>query len=171
MRLAIDLDWTTIQSSPSYDDWGWYGADPWTWLDMPPVYGAIDALVQLHDLRHDITFVTARFEHPVTEQWLHEHLGTGWYGLREGVKDKWTVPADLYLDDSPAFLRKLWEKGVCTVRFNQAHNQEAPCSYHVNTWPQFVRLVGDGPNVRVEKHKRIDDYKRKRAIGGDRAEA
>jgi hypothetical protein len=168
VRLVIDLDWTTIQSSPSYSEWGWYGADPWTWIDMPPVYGAIESLVELHELRHDITFVTARFEHPVTEQWLCDHLGVGWYDLVEGVTDKHVIPADIYLDDSPKFLEGMWRAGVCTVKFCHEHNIDAPCSYKVNTWAQFVRLV-ESPDTDTAVPRRTDPYKMKRAALGDRS--
>lgn len=169
MKLAIDLDWTTIQSSPDYNLWSWYDEDPWTWLEQPPIDGALEGIQYLHDHGHDITFVTARYEHPVTEQWLHDHLGsTGWWTLIEGTSDKWNVPADAYLDDSPTVVKGLWERGLCVVKYKHSRNLDVPCSYAVDSWPEFIELVDGGMETKWKRRMRSDPYRAKRAKDGDR---
>lgn len=167
MRLALDLDYTTLIPQPD-GGFQWYREDPQTWLDFPPADGAIDVLELLHADGHELMFVTARDEHPITKQWLRKHLNCYPYTCVEGQPRKWEEKADLWLDDSPSVLDGLWRRGLCAVKFMRPQNFDAPCSYEVDGWYDFLTLIDSQPDVSVQRRKRSDPFKVRRAARGDR---
>lgn len=171
MRLAIDMDYVTVEPQVGWYEWDttWWKEDPWTWLHFPPVEGALEGLRALHDEGHDIVFATARGEHAVNEQWLHDHLGsTHWWSLIEGCKNKWEVDADLWLDDSPIVLEGVWKRGLCVVKFCTKHNGASPCSYAAHGWQHFLQLMEMGLDTRRKRRQRTDPRAREQAVVGDR---
>ncbi len=171
MRLAIDLDNTTINVGGK-DSWnGWWdrwNADPWKFLDCPTVEGAPEILEAIHGMGHDIVYVTARHEHPVTHQWLADNR-IDFGPLFEATRSKWEVDADVYLDDSPTVVEGLWKRGFCVVKFARPYNAATPCRHKVDTWVEFYDLIAfDGLDLgrrRNIPHKW--EQRRRRAANGD----
>jgi hypothetical protein len=108
-----------------------------------PIDGAVDAIRLLEAQGHDVVFVTHRplWSWKDTGVWLADHLGHGRQTYY--VPDKSDARCDIYLDDSPHVLADLRKKaGVRVVRFKQPWNAKSKAWRSVDTWPEFVGLIG-----------------------------
>jgi 5'(3')-deoxyribonucleotidase len=113
-----------------------------------PIDGAVDGIRLLEAQGHDVVFVTHRPNWAAmdTLMWLDDHLGRtpdgeGWETYF--VQDKSLANCDIYLDDSPHVLAALRKKAVVrVVRFKQPWNAKSKAWRSVDTWPEFVGLIG-----------------------------
>jgi 5'(3')-deoxyribonucleotidase len=105
--------------------------------------GATDALHQLAMHGHQIVIITMKPDWAVhdTFAWIADHrLPTREVHI---TSEKWYVPCDVYLDDSPEQLASYTEKrpGSMICRFVRPWNTPVPGVVDVKTWPEFVNRV------------------------------
>ena len=110
-------------------------------LDTFP--GAVDALHQLKSDGHDIVIITTKpsFAIEDTHDWIGRHgLGADEIHILE---DKWTVAADVYLDDGPHILPPLVRhRPASTVcRYVRPWNKPVEGAVDVNNFDEFRDLV------------------------------
>ena len=128
-------------------------SDFWKWssnLDgrsvfwhLEPFPGAVEAVRELNDEGHDIVIITTKPHFAVqdTHEWIerHEIPATEIHIL----EDKWTVPADVYLDDGPHILPSLVEhrpqSTVC--RYVRPWNDPVPGAVDVEGFDDFRDVV------------------------------
>ena len=104
--------------------------------------GAVEALHRLYR-EHDIVIVTTKPEWAIhdTLAWLAEHR----IPTREVhmIEQKWRVPCDVYLDDSPHQVQSIHlhrpEAAMC--RFVRPWNDPVPGVHDVEDWASFQALV------------------------------
>jgi 5'(3')-deoxyribonucleotidase len=104
--------------------------------------GAVEALHRLYQ-EHDIVIVTTKPEWAIhdTLAWLAEHR----IPTREVhmIEQKWRVPCDVYLDDSPHQVQSIHhhrpEAAMC--RFVRPWNDPVPGVHNVENWATFEVLV------------------------------
>lgn len=131
---------------PDMDEfWGWarnHGG-PTVFRHLEPYRGAVETLRDLNRRGHDIVIVTAKPDWAVhdTFEWLADHR----IPTREVhcIEDKWQIPCDLYLDDSPyvvpALVQRRPEAVVC--RFERPWNVPVEGARDVTSWSGFASLV------------------------------
>jgi len=105
--------------------------------------GAIEALHQLAGHSHEIVILTLKPDWAVhdTFAWIADHrLPTREVHI---LSEKWKVPCDIYLDDSPGQLTRYLEKRpdslVC--RFVRPWNDPIEGVHDVRSWEDFVELA------------------------------
>jgi len=114
--------------------------------------GAVRSLVRLAR-SHDIVIITAKPDWAVADTlaWIAEHR----LPTREvhvvGMHDpKWTVPCDVYLDDSPYQIETIHthrrESQMC--RYVRPWNDPVPGVHDVHDWEEFEELVNKLSNQR-----------------------
>lgn len=110
-------------------------------LDTYP--GAVEALGRLEAAGHDIVIITTKPDWAVhdTFAWIADRrLPTREVHITE---DKWQVPCDVYLDDSPYQVDSLHRHRpeTAVVRFVRPWNQPVPGTHEVESWDDFEALV------------------------------
>ncbi len=111
---------------------------------LEPYPGAIDSLRLLRKRKHRIVIVTTKpnWARVDTFRWLADHdLPTNEVHLADR---KYEVDCDVYLDDAPHVLDELVEhrsdRMIC--RFVRPWNRPVAGTVDVESWEQFVELVG-----------------------------
>lgn len=102
----------------------------------------------LHSLAldgHEIVILTMKPDWAVhdTFAWIADHrLPTREVHI---LTAKWTVPCDVYLDDSPHQLQKYLDERPDSVicRFVRPWNEPVPGARDIESWPEFAELVGE----------------------------
>jgi 5'-nucleotidase len=115
---------------------------PGTFANLEVVPHAKECLRFLHDLGHEIWFVT----NPWTKQsviekmdWVDIHFPfLGWQRVI-ATKDKGMIKGDLLLDDSPNTLVQ-FEHGM-QVCFHKLYNCHVSSDHRVHDWLEFTQLV------------------------------
>jgi len=92
---------------------------------------------------HQIVIITAKPDWAVhdTFAWIAEHrIPTREVHITE---DKWRVPCDIYLDDSPRQVRELRERrsGALVCRFVRPWNDPVAGTHDVTGWKDFAAFV------------------------------
>jgi len=144
VKLGIDVDGVLAAYQTAYDIHGgleWW--KPEVYIEAEPVKGALDAVREL-STQHKLVAITARAEHPATNQWLNEHGFGSYISELHHTKQKWNVPCHIYLDDGAQFLNGIYERGLVGVRYRYPHNANAFAKYSVNDWTEFVALIRSG---------------------------
>lgn len=121
---------------------------PSIFRDLTPYPGALEALERLA-VDHHLVILTVKPEWAIADtfNWLVDHhLPTREVHI---LRDKWLVPCDIYLDDSPDMLPRLAqhrpEAVVC--RFIRPWNHPVDGCREVANWHEFatvVREFGEG---------------------------
>lgn len=115
--------------------------DPTFFRHIPPVSGAVDAVVTLSE-RYEIFVASAAMEHPVSFAakfaWLREFLPMIPPARCVFCGDKSIIGADYLIDDSPYQLIRF--KGEPII-FTAGHNVHETRFRRVNDWPDVVRLL------------------------------
>lgn len=113
------------------------------WADMPVVPGAQGALAELHDLGHQITFLTSRHDsiQAVTNVWVREHFGF----LKADVKftglHKATAACSVYIDDNPEVLEKLHAGGKQAITFDRHWNRGVETWARAKSWADILTIL------------------------------
>ena len=118
------------------------------WFNTPPVEGALDALKALKKNGHSVHICTSRpgFEVATTE-WLNRFRVP--YDSVTISEDKTIVDVDVFVEDSPTNLMKLWESGVEAIRFDQPWNRNMDFHgwkrkpYFVESWSEVKECVDE----------------------------
>ena len=105
--------------------------------------GSIEALAELSVQGHEIVIITLKPEWAVhdTFAWIADHK----IPTREVhiTSEKWKVPCDIYLDDSPSQLSRYLEERsdrlVC--RFVRPWNDPVAGAHDILTWNDFVMFT------------------------------
>jgi uncharacterized HAD superfamily protein len=110
-------------------------------LDCEPIPGAVESIQRLWDDGFDIQFVTHRGENLAedTEEWLASlDLPT----TVHYVEDKWTVGADVYLDDKPENVADILANEADAYLMAQPWNEHAQEHLPtVKSWAEFEWLL------------------------------
>jgi 5'(3')-deoxyribonucleotidase len=127
------------------DFWAWAGAaggGPTVFRHLTTYPGALRTLNELA-VDHDIVILSMKPDWAASDtfSWIAEHhIPTREVHL---LRDKWKVPCDLYLDDSPHALPDLAkhrpEATVC--RYVRPWNQPVPGVRDVHDWAEFCAFV------------------------------
>ena len=114
-------------------------------LERPPYPGVIDLLARARGAGHTVHLVTARgFEGPLAES---IRLATAAWTLQIShdsltfAKDKTVVVADAFLDDSPANVEALRERGVEAYLRDQPHNRGCESLPRVADLAEFLDTI------------------------------
>jgi len=136
------LGLTHFEDLSGFWRWARGGEGPSVFRSFQTYPGAVEALETLAE-DHDIVILTVKPDWAVhdTFAWIAEHrIPTREIHLRD---DKWRVPCDVYLDDSPFQLPDLVrhrpEALVC--RYVRPWNEPVAGVRDVNGWDDFVALV------------------------------
>ena len=116
---------------------------------LEPFPGAVEALVELGEDGHQIVVVTTKPEFAIddTHEWIQNH---GIPAVEIHIlEDKWRVPCDVYLDDSPYvvpdYVAQRPDRVTC--RFVRPWNEPVRGARDVASWAEFhgtVRALSDG---------------------------
>lgn len=150
-QLAADMvrHWDGIPPLTHFEDmdqfWEWaQAASPTFFRELPLFPGARETM---HDLweRHRIVIITSKHRWAITDTlaWFAEHelpadeIHFSW--------DKPRVPADVYLEDSPANLQLLAERrpDATVCRMVRPWNEPLPGVVDVGGWDEFRDVVRD----------------------------
>jgi 5'(3')-deoxyribonucleotidase len=106
--------------------------------------GAVETLERLAR-NHDIVILTAKPDWAVhdTFAWIAEHrIPTREIHITE---DKWRVPCDVYLDDSPRQVRELRARrpDALVCRFVRPWNDPVQGARDVASWSEFASVVDE----------------------------
>mgnify|MGYP001811917705 FL=1 len=136
-------DLTHFADMRAFWEWAEQRGTPSFFRHLDLFEGATDALEDLSKV-HDLVILTGKPDWAVhdTYSWIAEHgLPTREVHVPD---DKWLVPCDIYLDDSPEQLAELArfrpEAEVC--RFVRPWNTSMPGVRDIDGWPAFTRFVG-----------------------------
>ena len=150
-KLAEDQvdHWDAARDLTHFDDlsdfWQWAGASghgPTVFRNLEPYPGSLEAL---HDLAicHDIVILSMKPDWAAADTfaWIADHrIPTREIHL---LTNKFLVPCDIYLDDSPmainALVNKRSEAVVC--RFVRPWNEPVDGAIDIRSWPEFAGLV------------------------------
>ncbi len=136
------LDITHFESKSGFWRWARRGQGPSIFRYFDPYPDALERLAEL-DRQHEVVIITTKPSWAVhdTYAWLAEHR----VPTREVhiTAQKWRVPCDIYLDDSPHHLHDLVRtRPAATVcRYVRAWNNPARGLVVVHDWDGFARLV------------------------------
>jgi uncharacterized protein len=141
--------WDAAGDLTHFDDlsdfWTWAGGSghgPTVFRNLEPYPGAIKSLEHLAAC-HDIVVLSmkADWAAPDTYAWISDHrIPTREIHL---LRDKWQVPCDIYLDDSPYAVPGLVENRPDSIvcRFVRPWNEPVAGAVDVYSWEEFVSLV------------------------------
>jgi 5'(3')-deoxyribonucleotidase len=124
--------------------WHWVanGEGPSLFRSLPAYPGAVEAMQRLAR-NHEIVILTTKpaFAVTDTEEWLAEnHVPHHELHITE---EKWRIPCDVYLDDSPEQIEQLTlnrpDRVVC--RYVRPWNHPHPGARDIHDWDEFVALV------------------------------
>lgn len=119
------------------------------YTDCPPFRGAVEALTKLAELGHEIYYITARpKEHGErTKIWLQERGfpvqdEQFFYGMQDHekihiIRD---LNLDYYVDDKPAILQTLANKGINLFLKDQSYNRDYPAE-RIMDWSTFLTVI------------------------------
>jgi glutaredoxin len=113
------------------------------WETMPWIHGSRGAIDTLLGHGHSVVFVTARHTYEA-QQAVKKLVERTWPRRMVPVvftEDKWQVPAGLYVDDGPAVLRTLLERGKRTCKFSHPWNKPIKASHTAATWEGVLEVV------------------------------
>ncbi len=150
-NLTEDLvdHWDSAGDLTHFDDlsdfWQWAGASghgPTVFRHLEPYPGALGTLRSLA-LCHDIVIVSMKPDWAAADTfaWIAEHrVPTREIHL---LRDKWEVPCDIYLDDSPYALPALVENRPDSIvcRFVRPWNEPVAGATDIYSWDEFESLV------------------------------
>ncbi len=136
------LDLTHFEDLPRFWRWARRGDGPSIFRWFQPYPGAVEAIETLAG-DHDIVILTVKPDWAVhdTLAWIAEHrIPTREIHLRD---DKWRVPCDVYLDDSPFQLPDLvrHRPGAEVCRYVRPWNEPVPGARDVTGWDGFLAVV------------------------------
>lgn len=142
--------WDGVVGLTHFEDmdefWSWARAErPSFFRELPLVPGTWETLRDLAGRRHRIVIITAKPRWAVADT-------LGWLAEKElpvdevhFTFDKAAVPADVYLDDAPTFLRELVanrpDATVC--RFVRPWNEPVDGAVDVADWDEFAAVVSE----------------------------
>jgi len=126
--------------------WRWArgGDGPSIFRDLPFVEGAAEALDKLA-LHHSVIIITAKPQWAVhdTFAWIAENK----IPTREVhiTAEKWQVPCDVYLDDSPYIVPRIAKErpGSLVYRFVRPWNAPVPGTGDIHNWEEFTNAISD----------------------------
>lgn len=129
--------------------WKWArgGDGPSIFRDLPLVEGAAAALQELAQ-EHHIVIVTAKPRWAIhdTFAWLSDNR----IPTREVhiITNKWEVPCDVYIEDSPYQLPAIVKNRphATVFRFVRGWNYPVPGTHDVTNWPQLTQLIASAKN-------------------------
>ena len=129
--------------------WARNGDGPSIFRDLPLIDGASEALATLSK-DHSIVIITAKPRWAIhdTFAWLADNeIPTREVHI---TSEKWTVPCDVYAEDSPLQLRTIIEKRpeAQVVRFVRAWNRPLPGATDITSWDEFTALISNGGGAR-----------------------
>jgi hypothetical protein len=108
-----------------------------------PIPGSVRALEMVIALGHEVHLVTARGFEPQNAEMVRSDT-LWWLSMLEVphhsvtfTRDKWTVPCDVYLDDSPKHVRALRNRGLHALLIEAPHNGDAHDLDHMR-WPSLL---------------------------------
>ena len=127
------------------DFWQWAGASghgPTVFRNLEPYPDALEALDHLAAC-HDIVILSMKPDWAAadTYSWLADHrIPTREVHL---LRDKYLVPCDIYLDDSPIALPDLLNKqpGAIVCRYVRPWNEPLEGAVDIHSWREFENLV------------------------------
>ena len=141
--------WDAAGDLTHFDDmagfWNWAGAaggGPTVFRNLETYPGAMRTLCELA-ADHDIVVLSMKPDWAAADTfaWIaDQHLPTREIHL---LRDKWKVPCDLYLDDSPHALPDLVQHRPHAIvcRFVRPWNQPVTGAYDIHTWEEFCAFV------------------------------
>jgi hypothetical protein len=164
---------------PEANSWAWYktqwGWDTeqflWTyveaikrglWYEPKPRPGALHNAKRLHDLGHEIRYITDRVvqgpqesipghvAEDLTREWL-SRFDFPQYRNVTIASDKASVKTDVYLDDKPENVRAVAATGATAILWGQPHNQLATNLHRTGSWTAFRGHVR-----RVERRRKVE---------------
>jgi 5'(3')-deoxyribonucleotidase len=124
--------------------WRWVanGEGPSLFRTLPTYPGAVEAMHRLHD-DHEIVILTTKPDFAIadTNEWLAENDVP--YDELHITDEKWRIPCDVYLDDSPDQIAELTlerpDRVVC--RYVRPWNRSHAGARDIHDWDEFVALV------------------------------
>ncbi|MDJ0663051.1 MAG: hypothetical protein QNJ75_00740 [Acidimicrobiia bacterium] len=127
------------------DFWQWAGASghgPTVFRSLEPYPDSLEALNHLAAC-HDIVILSMKPDWAAadTYAWIAEHrIPTREVHL---LRDKWLVPCDVYLDDSPIALPGLLNKQPQAIvcRYVRPWNEPLEGAVDIHNWQEFASLV------------------------------
>jgi 5'-nucleotidase len=101
---------------------------PRFYYDMPPIEGAVEAILEMHKEGWDIFFCTSPlsdYEHCVPEKyaWIEKHFGREWTKKIIVTKDKTLVRGRYLIDDHPS-PRGNFKPHWTHIVFDQSYNRQ-----------------------------------------------
>ncbi len=125
--------------------WARNGDEPSIFRDLPLIDGAAAALTELSQ-HHNIVIITAKPRWAIhdTFAWLADNqIPTQEVHI---TTEKWKVPCDVYVEDSPFQLPEIAEKrpGALVVRFVRPWNNPIPGTHDVTNWAELTTLIMNG---------------------------
>lgn len=143
------VSWDGLHQLTHFPDMGAF----WTWArnhEGPTVFrhleaysGAVETLRQLNREGHDVVILTAKPDWAVhdTFEWLADHR----IPTREVhcLDDKWRIPCEVYLDDSPYVVPQLVAQRPDAVvcRFVRSWNRPVDGARDVHGWDEFATVI------------------------------
>ena len=118
-------------------------------LDVPPVTGALEAMLEMPHVGLDVWICTSpltRYNHCVLEkyQWIEQHLGFDWTERVIMTKDKGLVRGDVLIDDHPSLPgreKALWRQIV----FDTPYNRHISDLTRMTSWASWRQaLIAEG---------------------------
>lgn len=112
---------------------------------LPPIEGAIQALIEMREAGHIIRICTSPlsiYQNCVEEKhaWIEEYLGSDWVRNLILAKDKTEIRGDYLIDDKPEItgdLKPTWEH-ILFDRPNNHHVNEKRRLTHWSRWRDFI---------------------------------
>lgn len=136
------IDLTDFDDMEEFWAWAANGDGPSIFRHLEPYPNAIGSLQRLHR-GHEIVIITTKpdFAWEDTRLWLRDHDVP--YDELHITEEKWKVPCDVYLEDSPHQLDELTlerpDRVVC--RFVRPWNAPVTGARDIHDWDEFVALV------------------------------
>lgn len=135
-------DLTHFEHMGQFWKWARNGDEPSIFRDLPLVEGAHAGLQELAQ-DHRIVIVTAKPGWAIhdTFAWLADNK----IPTREVhiIMNKWEVPCDVYVEDSPYQLPAIVKQrpDAMVFRFVRGWNQPVPGAHDITNWAQLTQLI------------------------------
>lgn len=145
IKLPEPEHWDAFQESVPKEAWRWLwteGVDLGLFRYGNIIRGAVDGLVRLKEMGHELEVVTQRPASAVQDTMSFiARLPDVFSGVHlMNSRPKSQVGLDLYIDDSPHVVADLREHRLNYIVFDQPWNQQAP-GLRIYGWPGVVGAV------------------------------
>lgn len=113
--------------------------DNMSYINLEPIEGAIDALLSIQALGHEVLLVTSPWlTNPNCVQdklaWVEKHLGAEWINRVIITKDKTLIDGDILIDDKPSIHGAKIDPTWVQVVFTQPYNRDVIARYRLDDW-------------------------------------